>query len=449
MPEPDDRPIPEAAFSSPELADTGPVRSHHPAPERQGEAGAERGRAQSAGQTVIAHPVGGRGFGRSVDHAVLGQGGSGADAGAADTGSCVEDPAPRATLTPALPAHPLTPARWASAADPALVHRIRQAIDGKTKPLGALGRIEDLAAQIAALQGTLRPTMAGCTLVIFAADHGIAAEGVSAFPQEVTRQMVGNFLAGGAAASVFARTLGVQLQVVDAGVAGAALDHPALIRRALGAGTANAAQGPAMTAAQVVQALAWGAEVAAQAPGEALALGEMGIANTSAASLLAHKLTDVPLEALVGRGTGLDDAGLAHKRAVLARAAARTPAHLGPLRAAAEYGGFEIVMMAGAVAQAAQDRKVVLVDGFIATAAAALALAIDPGVRPALVFCHASAEAGHRALLTHLGARPLLDLGMRLGEGTGAILAWPLLQAAARMLTDMASFADAGVSTRD
>lgn len=329
-----------------------------------------------------------------------------------------------------------------------LARRIRDTIDSKTKPRGSLGRIEALAAQIAALQGTTAPLLTACTLVICAADHGIAAEGVSAFPQEVTRQMVGNFLAGGAAASVFAATLGVGLQVADLGVAGPPLDHPGLIRRRVGAGTANSAVGPAMTPDQAAQALAHGAELARGAPGEALALGEMGIANTSAASLLAHKLTGLDLDALIGRGTGLDDAGLAHKRAVLHRAATRTPDRLDPDRAAAEYGGFEILAMAGAMAAAAADRRLVLVDGFIATAAATLALARDPAIRPALVFCHRSAEAGHRALLAHLGADPLLDLDMRLGEGTGAILAWPILRAAAHMLTDMASFADAGVSNR-
>lgn len=333
-------------------------------------------------------------------------------------------------------------------AEPALAARIRHAIDTKTKPPGSLGRIEALAEQIALLQGTIAPRLETCTLTIFAADHGIAAEGVSAFPAEVTRQMVGNFLAGGAAASVFARTLGVGLQVVDAGVAGDLPDLPGLIRRPVGPGTANSAAGPAMTATQARQAFETGAAIARATPGEALAFGEMGIANTSAASLLAHKLTGLALDGLVGRGSGLDDAGLAHKRAVLARAAARTPARLGPDEAAAEYGGFEIVMMAGAMEAAAAESRLVLVDGFIATAAAALALARAPQIRPALVFCHRSAEAGHRGLLAHLGAEPVLDLDLRLGEGTGALLAWPILRAAARMLTDMASFDEAGVSGR-
>lgn len=323
---------------------------------------------------------------------------------------------------------------------------VQAAIDGKTKPVGALGRIEALAAQIAGVQGSLAPRMDGCTLVIFAADHGIAAEGVSVYPQAVTREMLGNFLAGGAAANVFAATLGVKLCVVDAGVTGVPLAHPGLTDRRMGPGTANARHGPAMSAETCAAALAAGAGVARDAPGEALALGEMGIANTAAAALLTHRLTALPLEVLVGRGTGLDDAGLSRKRAVLAAAAARVPGHLAPATALAEFGGFEIAMMAGAMIAAAGEGRVVLVDGFIATASAMVALALEPGIRPALVFCHRSAEAGHGALLDWLGARPLLDLEMRLGEGTGALLAWPLLRAAAAMLRDMASFESAGVS---
>jgi nicotinate-nucleotide--dimethylbenzimidazole phosphoribosyltransferase len=324
--------------------------------------------------------------------------------------------------------------------------QVQAAIDAKTKPVGALGRIEALAAQIARAQGSLAPRMERCTLVIFAADHGIATEGVSAYPQAVTREMLGNFLAGGAAANVFAATLGVEVRVVDAGVAGVPLQHPGLIARRIGAGTANLLHGPAMTAEACARALAAGAEIARDAAGEAFAAGEMGIANTAAAAVLAHRLTGLALERLVGRGTGLDDAGLAHKRAVLAAAAARVPGPLDPRAALAEFGGFEIAMMAGAMIAAAQAGRIVLVDGFIATAAATAALALAPGIRPALVFCHRSAEAGHGALLDWLGARPILDLEMRLGEGTGALLAWPLLRAAAAMLRDMASFADAGVS---
>ncbi|HPD92796.1 MAG TPA: nicotinate-nucleotide--dimethylbenzimidazole phosphoribosyltransferase [Pararhodobacter sp.] len=329
-----------------------------------------------------------------------------------------------------------------------LAARIRHTIDTKTKPLGALGRIEQLAEQIALVQGTTAPVMSVCTLTIFAADHGIADAGVSTFPQVVTGQMVLNFLSGGAAANVFARVNGVGLQVVDAGVAGAPIAHPDLIDRRVGAGTANFLDGPAMSAAQAQACLDHGADIARKALGEALAFGEMGIANTATAAALAHKLTGLPLIDLVGRGTGLDDAGVRHKLAVLERACGRTGA-LSPAQAMAEYGGFEIVMMAGAMLETAHAGRIVMVDGFIATAAATLACALEPGCRAAMVFAHRSHESGHRVLLAHLGATPLLDLDMRLGEGTGALLAWPLLKAAAAMMSDMASFEAAGVSNRD
>jgi nicotinate-nucleotide--dimethylbenzimidazole phosphoribosyltransferase len=324
--------------------------------------------------------------------------------------------------------------------------RLAAAIDGKTKPVGALGRIEALAAQIARVQGRLDPVMERCALTIFAADHGIAADGVSAYPQAVTRQMVLNFLAGGAAATVFAASLGVPVAVVDAGVAGAPIDDARLVSRRIGPGTKSFRAGPAMTDAERDRALAAGRAIGAAGSGEAAALGEMGIGNTASAAVLAHKLTGLGLAELVGRGTGLDDAGLARKRAVLAAAAARTPARLGAEEALAEYGGFEIAMMAGAMLGAAGAGRIVIVDGFIATAAALVAEGIDPAARAAMVFAHVSAEAGHRGLLAEMGAEPLLALDMRLGEGTGALLAWPLVRAAAAMLRDMASFASAGVS---
>jgi len=326
--------------------------------------------------------------------------------------------------------------------------RIRHAIDTKTKPLGSLGRIEDLAAQIAQVQGTVAPRMTTCTLTIFAADHGIAHSGVSAFPQVVTGQMVQNFLDAGAAANVFAKVNNVALQVVDAGVAGDPIVHPALIDRRIAPGTANFLTEPAMTPAQVRQTLDHGAAVARSATGEALAFGEMGIANTATAAALTHKLTGLPLADLVGRGTGLDDAGLASKLDILTRATGRTGT-LTPQQAMAEYGGFEIVMIAGAMLETARSGRVIIVDGFIATAAAVLAVALEPDCRAAMVFAHQSHESGHQVLLAHLGARPILALDMRLGEGTGALLAWPMLKAAAAMMTDMASFETAGVSNRD
>ena len=346
---------------------------------------------------------------------------------------------------------------------------IRLAIDAKTKPPGSLGRVEALAARIARVQGTLTPRLRRCRLTLFAGDHGVASEGVSAYPQEVTRQMVANFLAGGAAANVFARASGVEIAVVDAGVAGYPLDAPDLVSRRIAPGTRNLAVEPAMTREQYEAALragaALGAETGDGAIGEAearagdgdgdgtgvdaAAFGEMGIANTSSATLVAHKLTGAPLDALTGRGTGLDDDGLAHKLRVLARAAGRTAGRLPPDEALREYGGFEIVMMAGAMIGAARAGAVVIVDGFIASAAALAADALVPALRDYLVFAHRSAEPGHEVVLDALGASPLLDLGMRLGEGTGALLAWPILRSAAAMLSDMASFESAGVSGPD
>ncbi|ARE40489.1 Nicotinate-nucleotide--dimethylbenzimidazole phosphoribosyltransferase [Rhodovulum sp. P5] len=322
---------------------------------------------------------------------------------------------------------------------------LQRKIDLKTKPQGSLGRIEDLATQIATVQGTLTPRMERCGLTIFAADHGIAAEGVSAFPQEVTRQMVLNFLAGGAGANVFARSVGADFRVVDAGVAGEPFGVDGLIDRRIGAGTASFLTGPAMTMDQCEAALAAGREMGTDGDYDAVAFGEMGIANTATAAALGHKLTGVGLDILVGRGTGLDDDGLSHKRAVLEKAAART-GELAPKEALAEYGGFEVAMMTGAMLGAAEARRIVIVDGFIATSAALAAVRIAPETRGAMVFGHKSQEQGHRALLDALDADPLLDLHFRLGEGTGALLAWPLVKAAAAMLNEMASFEDAGVA---
>jgi len=323
---------------------------------------------------------------------------------------------------------------------------IRAAIDNKTMPPGALGRIEALAAQIARIQGALAPRADRCALTIFAADHGMAAAGVSAFPQAVTRQMVLNFLHGGAAATVFARALGASVRVVDAGVAGAPIDHDALLDRRIAAGTANAIDGPAMSPAQCAAALDAGEAIGRATSADVACFGEMGIGNTSSASLLASKLAGLPVAALAGRGTGLDDAALARKVSLLERAAGRTPDTLSARDALEHYGGFEIAMMAGAMIGAAAARRVVIVDGFIAGAAALCARDVAPGCEASFVYAHRSAEAGHRRMLDALGAEPLLDLDMRLGEGTGALLAWPLVKAAAAMLREMATFDGAGVS---
>lgn len=323
---------------------------------------------------------------------------------------------------------------------------IQSAIDAKTKPPGSLGRIETLAADIARFQNTIRPRMERCGLIVFAGDHGIAQEGVSKFPQAVTRQMVLNFLAGGAASNVFAASTGIDMRVVDAGVAGDPIEHANLISCRIAPGTANSAAEPAMTPAQLAAALQAGRELGREGDYDALAFGEMGIANTSAATLIGHKLTVVPIPALTGRGTGLDDAELGRKTETLLRASARTSKNLSAEETLIQYGGFEIAMMTGAMLGAAGAGRMILVDGFIATSAALAAARMEPAARRAMIFAHTSQEPGHSHLLNALQAQPLLSLDMRLGEGTGALLAWPLVRAAAAMLRDMASFADAGVS---
>ncbi|WP_397407709.1 nicotinate-nucleotide--dimethylbenzimidazole phosphoribosyltransferase [Polaromonas sp.] len=336
-----------------------------------------------------------------------------------------------------------------STADAVLAARLQHKIDQKTKPLGALGQLEALALQLGLIQRSEAITFASPQMVVFAADHGIASEGVSAFPQAVTVQMVGNMLAGGAAINVFARQHGFALQVVDAGVAADLADHPQLQQRKIAPATQNICAGPAMSLAQAHAALQAGMNVMRGLPGNVVAFGEMGIANTSPAALLLARLAGLAVSEVVGRGTGLDDAQLAHKQAVLTRALARHADAHEPLAVLAALGGFEIAMMAGAMLQAASERRVVLVDGFIAGAAALVARTLVPQVQDYLVFCHRSAERGHHLLLAHLQAVPLLNLDMRLGEGTGALLAWPLLQSAALFMAEMASFDSAGVSGKN
>lgn len=336
--------------------------------------------------------------------------------------------------------------------DRTLATRLQAKIDQKTKPMGALGQLEALALRIGLIQQSETPRLAAPQLLVFAGDHGAAKAGVSAFPQEVTWQMVENFLAGGAAINVFTRQNGMAIAVVDAGVAHDFGARPGLIDAKVAPGTANYLEQPAMSAAQCQQALLAGAaqvEALAAAGCNVVACGEMGIGNTASAALLTHCLSGAPLADCVGRGTGLDDAGLARKRDLLASALARFERSGGdrsPLTVLAEFGGFEVAMMAGALLAAAATGMVVLVDGFIAGAAALVAARLNPAALDYCVFCHRSAEPGHRAQLQALGAEPLLDLGLRLGEGTGAALAYPLVLAAVNFLNEMASFADAGVA---
>lgn len=338
--------------------------------------------------------------------------------------------------------------------DPALAARLQHKLDRKTKPVGSLGRIEGLALQLGLVLGTETPQLREPQVIVCAGDHGLTARGVSAYPSDVTWQMVENFLAGGAAVSVLARQHGLALTVVDCGVRHEFAPRPGLLARKIAPGTADSLQGAAMTETQCAQAIANGRELVAGLPGNVVLLGEMGIGNTSAASLLLARLTGHALQDCVGAGTGLDPEGMARKRAVLAEVLQRHAAAAAPLPALAAFGGFEIATLVGAVLQAAQERRVIVVDGFISSAAVLVAKALAPHVVQRCVFSHRSDECGHGLMLRCLGpdpstpARALLDLGLRLGEGSGAVLAWPLLQSACAILSGMASFESAGVSDK-
>ncbi|OAK55988.1 nicotinate-nucleotide--dimethylbenzimidazole phosphoribosyltransferase [Variovorax paradoxus] len=345
-------------------------------------------------------------------------------------------------LIPAIPTIP-------DLADTALTARLQSALDNKTKPLGALGRLEALALRIGLILGTELPRLEAPQMLVCAGDHGLAARGVSAYPSDVTWQMVENFLAGGAAVSVLARQHGLALTVVDCGVRRDFQPRPGLVSRRIAPGTADASVGPAMTAEQCAQAIANGREVVRALPGNALLLGEMGIGNSSSAALLLSRLGGLRIDDCTGIGTGLDGAGLARKREVLRQVLALHADATAPLDALAAFGGFEVATLVGAVLQAAEERRVIVVDGFIASSAVLVAQALQPHVAQRCVAAHCSAEPGHVLLLEQLGLEPLLNLDLRLGEGSGGALAWPLLESACRILREMASFEAAGVSRKD
>jgi len=331
-----------------------------------------------------------------------------------------------------------------------------------TKPPGALGRLEGLAIQLAAMQGREKPEVEHVFIGVFAGDHGVAAEGVSAFPQAVTAEMVKNFARGGAAISVAAKQLDATLEVVNLGTAFDAGNLPGVLQCNLGRGTANFAQGAAMSESQLAAALEVGRDSAARAQQAGAQLyigGEMGIANTTAAAALACALLQLSPQQLAGPGTGLDQAGVQHKAQVIARALTLhgylpSPASgggaggEGALEVLRRLGGFEIAALTGAFISCTQRGIPVLVDGYIATAAALLAVRINPGVADWLLFAHHSAEPGHTLLLQALKAEPLLNLGMRLGEGSGAAVAVPLIRLACALHSGMATFAEAGVSEK-
>ncbi len=336
-----------------------------------------------------------------------------------------------------------------SLADATLSTALQERIDGKTKPLGSLGLLEGLMLRLGLIQGSLSPQLRDPQLMVFAGDHGLTAQGVSAYPSEVTWQMVENFLAGGAAVSVLARQHGLEMTVVDAGVAHDFAPRPGLIIAKIAKGTQDASLHSAMSIDQCATAIAAGKNLLRQRPGNALLLGEMGIGNTSSAALLLARLSGAPIEECAGRGTGLDDAGLTRKISVLETVLQKHAHAKEPLQALAAFGGFEIAMMVGAILQAALERRVIVVDGFITSAAVLVAARLQPAVLERCVFAHHSEERGHTLMLQACGATPLLNLSLRLGEGSGAALAWPLLESSCRIMSEMASFASAGVSEKE
>ena len=309
-----------------------------------------------------------------------------------------------------------------------------RALDAKTKPRGSLGRLEEVAQRVAGIRHDPAPGRLRAAVVVAAADHGVASEGVSAYPQAVTRQMLANFNDGGAAVCVLARIAGASLLVIDTGV---------------GAPTGNIADGPAMSRADALRWVEQGISVADElvsAGVGVVAIGEMGIGNTTAAAALCAALLDVEPAATCGRGTGVDDAGLARKVEVVSRALSANDRSDDPLAVLAALGGFEVAFMCGLALGAAANRQVVLLDGFIATVAALVATRLAPDAADSMIAAHLSPEPGHRLALDALGLEPLLDFGLRLGEGSGAALALPLLDASLAILAEMATFESAGVT---
>ncbi len=327
--------------------------------------------------------------------------------------------------------------------------RARQ--DTLTKPQGSLGRLEELSIQLAGIYAQPIPSILHKAIIVMAGDHGVVAEGVSAFPQEVTAQMVLNFLRGGAAINVLARQVGARLAIVDMGVAVEML-YPDLVVRKVAAGTGNIARGPAMTRQQAEQAIQTGIEVVEaeiERGLDVVGTGEMGIGNTTPSTAIAAALTGKSPAQIAGHGTGLDAAGLQRKIAIIERAlAVNQPNPKDGLDVLAKVGGFEIGGLAGAIIGAAAHRKAVVIDGFISTAAAMIAVSLCPMVKPYLIAAHRSQEKGHGIMLDWLGLKPLLDFDLRLGEGTGAALAFPILEASLAILCNMATFGEAGVSEK-
>lgn len=337
-----------------------------------------------------------------------------------------------------------------AAFDEALIHQAQLRLDCLTKPKGSLGRLEELAKQIVGITGTCAPVLNQPVIITMASDHGVAEEGVSAYPQAVTVQMVQNFLQGGAAVNVLARHVGCRVIVVDMGVAADIPTHPHLVLRKMSYGTRNMTQTAAMTRAECEAAIHAGYALVEQELTEGIhlvGLGEMGIGNTTAASAIVAAMTNQPLDRVTGRGTGVDAKTWGKKLAVIQRALdVNRPDPSDPIDVLAKVGGFEIAGLVGVMLAGARAHLPIILDGFIVGAAAVIAVRLVPTLRPYLIASHLSQEPGHRAVLEYLKLRPLLELQLRLGEGTGAALAMPLLGAACKILTEMATFDQAGVS---
>ena len=336
--------------------------------------------------------------------------------------------------------------------DEAAMDAARARQDQLTKPLGSLGRLEELSIRLAGIFSEATPKIRKKTVILAAGDHGVVAEGVSAYPQDVTPAMVMNFLGGGAAINALANHAGADIVVLDAGVAADLPDHPSLRSVKVGRGTDNIAVGPAMSREQAIRCLEIGIETAGEmiaAGSDLLACGDMGIGNTTPSSAITSVITGTDAAITTGRGTGLDDAGLAHKASVVERAIqVNKPDAKDGLDILMKVGGFEIGVLAGVYLGAAAGHRPVIVDGFISGAAALIAYTIAPEAGNRFIASHQSVEPGHRISLSHMGLEPLLDLGMRLGEGSGAALSMHIVEAAAKCLSDMATFAEAGVSEK-
>lgn len=333
-----------------------------------------------------------------------------------------------------------------------IMNDLQHKIDFKTKPIGALGTLEKLALQIGTIQNTLSPTLQNPTIVVFAADHGIAKEGVSAYPQEVTFQMVMNFLQGGAAINIFSKQNNIDLKIVDAGVNFDFEENKNLVNSKIDKGTKSFLKDKAMTENQLHQCFEKGKEVVSQiAKGECniIGFGEMGIGNTSSATMLMNYLCNLPIEKCVGRGTGLNDIQLENKISVLKQAQSFHGTIENPKEILQTFGGFEIAQMCSAMLTAFENKMVILVDGFIASSAFLVAYILNPAIINNAIFCHLSDEFGHQNLLNYLITEPLLKLNMRLGEGTGCVVAYPIIESAVAFLNNMASFESAGVSNKD